>query len=224
MRTEQAHVPNQEMHNYASEFGTIMNHEGVYHAVTADGEQSVPVPTNVAEHIALAMKLQDKALDQDEDARNVLQTFNCRKSAKFILGKVPFEQFVVEWSSSGGEEAMFRDVELLLKSGNESVAELKNYADFEEVLHGYEGAFPCIVHIFESDTPVEISAFPERVATLHRVHSFVVLGEDESGYVCFQKMGPDTDQPFIICDLEMITTLYSNQKKRTGYFVYGSHT
>ncbi len=213
----------ERMSTYVSEYGSVLYHEGNFHAVSADGDLDVPIPSDVAEHIVLAMKLQDKAINDDQDALHVLQTFNCRKSALVVSGAISLEESIVEMSNDSGEDVMLQDVDRVLRLNDGSVSELSNYADFKDVLHEYEGSFPAIVHIFESEEPIEIASFSELVATLHRVHSFVVLGEDDGGYVCFQKMGPDTDQPFIICDLEVITSLYSNQKNRTGYFVYGPY-
>ncbi len=213
-----------EKYQETTEYGSLLSHEGLTYAVTQDGEQGVPVPNDVAEHISLVLRLQNKVYDEkDQDAAHVMQTFNCRKSALIASGAIPVMQSIVDLSDSSGENEMFTDVERLLANSPDAVVELKNYADFENVLDQYEGSFPCIVHIFESDQSVSIDEFSGQMKKMHRLHSFLVLGEDEQGYVCFQKMGPDIDQPFMINDLSLITTFYANRKDRFGYFVFGPY-
>lgn len=207
---------------YASKYGSIMELEGIMYAISQDGELQTPIPRAMAERISLVMRLQDKANEaQDEDTLAVLQTFNCRKSALIVGGVLDVEASIVDMGADSGEEAMFADVERLLADQYGTLAALTEYRKFESELDAYDGTFPCMVHIFESDAPITTDEFSDQVEQLHRLHSFIVLGEDEDGYVCFHKTGPATNEPFAITSLEFVTNAYSNEKDRTGYFVFG---
>ncbi len=217
-------VSRPEEYRVTSEYGSIVGHENIAYAITSDGEQGVPIPDDVAEHIALMLRLQHKVhIEGDQDASHVMQTFNCRKSVLIASGAIPIMQSIVDLSDNSGEQEMFDDVNRLLSENHNNVAELRDYASFEDVIDGYEGSFPCIVHVFESETPVTIDSFSEIAPKLHRVHSFLVLGQDDTGYVCFQKVGPSVDEPFTITDLSFVTHLYRNKENRFGYFVYGPY-
>jgi hypothetical protein len=205
-------------------YGSIVYDENVAYAITEDDERGVPIPTPLAENISILLRLQNKVMiEHSVEATHVFQTFNCRKSVLVASGALGLEESITSAEIGGGEEQMFADIERLMVDEEGGVVALKDYAKFEDVLDTYIGSFPCIVHVFESDVPIEEGLDVGTLRALHRAHSFLVLGEDDEGYVCFQKVGPKTDQPFTITDLNFITHLYRNQKNRIGYFVYGPY-
>lgn len=227
-----------EKAEYISKYGGTVTYEGVTYAVAQDGELIVPIPDDIATHIVTMLRLHDKSHDEgDRDALAVLQTFNCRKSALVASGALDIEESILDRGDDSGVEAMFMDVDRLLADPDGSVVSLKDYADFESVLDSYEGSFPCIVHVFESEIAVPEEGFKTAMKTMPRVHSFVVLGqagleseqvgqgeeEETAVYVCFQKMGPALNEPFTITELSFITHLHRNQKDRIGYFVFGPY-
>ncbi len=219
-------VSHSEVIEAVTDYGSVVEHEGVQYAITSDGERGVPIPTPMAERISVMFRLQEKVLNElgvDDDAKHVFQTFNCRKSVLVAAGDIDFVESAVDLSNDSGEGHMFEDVVRITGVEHGSVAVLRDYGDFENVLDSYKGAFPCTVHVFESDEELPVSDLVTNIDSLHRVHSFLVLGEDDEGYICFQKMGPGLHEPFTISDLTLITHLYRNQKNRVGYFVYGPY-
>lgn len=213
-----------EIQHEVFDYGSLIQHEGVSYAITQDGEQGVPIPTDVADNIRVLFRLQDKAtVDENPDAKIVMQTLNCRKSAMVASGVLDINKAILDSGDESGVNEMFSDINRLLHGGEGAVSMLKDYAAFEDELDSYEGSFPCIVHVFESDSEIDTEIIKERIADLHRTHSFLVLGQDDTGYVCFQKVGPAVDEPFTVTDLSFITHLYRNQKNRFGYFVYGPY-
>ncbi len=203
-------------------YGSVVERDGIAYAITEDGERGIPVPSKTGSALSLLLRLQNKVYEeQNTDATHVFQTFNCRKSVFVATGAIDFENAVIDLGHESGEVAMFNDVARLIEHKDGGVVSLTDYADFEDVLDSYTGSFPCVVHVFESEEEMSQAEVIAEVERLHRVHSFLVLGEDDEGYVCFQKVGPAVEQPFTITDLDFVTHLYRNQNNRVGHFVFG---
>jgi hypothetical protein len=218
-------------------FGGVYVDGNLSYVSTYDGHGIVPVPEEVGNTIGLALSVQDKVFSgRYPNLERKLAMLNCRK-AVFVAGErmTAHEAADVESTDINAEELLLADVERIQNEGFGPHLITESYHDeIEMYLDEYDGTFPCAVHIFEFDrnsktaTMIETSVqqsgkiSPDVVSQkMHKIHSFLVLGEDESGYICFQKMGPQIDEPFMVAGFEHMMSSYPLTEGREGVVFIG---
>lgn len=218
---------------HASEQGTVFENQGITYAVTDDTDYAIPVPTDIATTISLALRFQDKIKTENyPQLEKLLSRLNCRKVAFVASGKQSIEDALDLSEDPDGLEELFEDVRKIQEEGFLPTVVEHSYSEIIEALDEYEGSFPCIVHTFEVETksnlakslaelPDEKEIDLEQVKKMHRIHSFLVLGQHDDTYVCFQKMGPMKHQPFEIVTIEKVFQSYELDEDRTGYVFIG---
>jgi hypothetical protein len=218
-----------------TEFGGVFeDEEGVAHAVAMEGEGVVPVPKDVAKVISLSLRTQEKALTgKYPNLGKLLLLLNCRKSVFVTSGTMEMNEALDKDSEDiNGVNALLADVERLQNSGYEGFLIEHSYIEsISEYLDEYEGKFPVVVHMFEMGDGTTTAGMVEDhvmhnvpipapiISKLHRIHSFIVLGEDEDGYILFQKEGPKLQQPFMVASFNRFS--YELDEDRKGLVFIG---
>jgi hypothetical protein len=220
-----------------TQFGGVYVDGDISYVSTYDGHGIIPVPEEVANTIGLALSAQDKVFSgRYPNLERKLALLNCRKAVFVTGGKMTAsEASNIEIEDINGEEQLLSDVERIQNEGFGPHLVTESYHDeIDMYLDEYDGTFPCVVHIFEFDkhskaaslieTSIQQSGKISRDVVsqkMHKIHSFLVLGEDESGYICFQKMGPQIDEPFMVAGFEHMMSGYPLTEEREGVVFVG---
>jgi hypothetical protein len=220
-----------------SPFGRVYTDGAISYVSTYDGLSIVPVPEEVGNAVALALSAQDKVFSgRYPNLEKKLALLNCRKAVFVASDKMTASEAAsFESSDVNAEEQLIADVDRMQQLGYGPHLVTESYCDeIETYLDEYDGSFPCVVHIFEfkkhskTAEAIELSVqqsgmiAPSLVSQkMHKIHSFLVLGEDESGYVCFQKMGPQIDEPFMVAGFEHMMSSYPLTEGREGVVFVG---
>jgi hypothetical protein len=220
----------------------VTKHGGIYDygefpvAVTFDALDSVYVSSEIADMLALALSAQDKVFSgRYPNLEKKLALINCRKAVFAVSEKMSVHEVVNESSNDlSAIEPLFADVKRMQEAGFGPNLITESYSkEMKDYLNEYDGNFPCAVHMFEFDKDskrasaiiesIQVSGQinPEVLTQLHRIHSFIVLGESEKGYVCFQKVGPGVDMPFMIDHFVPMTEEYPLSIGREGVVFIG---
>lgn len=243
---EEFHIKNQEQrrdNEYISEYGVVFQSQedspegipkGTWYLSLADGSNAVPVPEDVAEWVSKLLKIQEQALSEgDEDAVAVLKGMNCRISALVAAG-APLTEFFDNPKDPSGVEHLFSDVDRIQEGVHSAFVVEDSFLEIRDFLDTYEGAFPAIVHIFEVEKDSELEEGIQRALTgnekiprelinkLPRSHSFLVLGERDEQYICFEKIGPEIERPLHVAEFEDVCMLHRLTPGRTGVVFIGS--
>lgn len=239
-------LPQEEFEGHISENfgGVILDEKGQAYAVTRDGEGIVAVPNDMGRMIALALRTQDK-VDSGKYPR-LKQRFaalNCRKTVFAVTEAATLSEATDDQQEDiDGLEHLFSDVERIQDAGYPPFLFTEADEKVTEALHEYTGTFPCVVHLFEFDNGSLVAEAVEQnmrdqggfldtgtVEKMHRMHSFLVLGEDfvdeEDGsesirYVCFQKTESGLRGMIMVSDLDMALA-HELSPNRTGVAFIG---
>jgi hypothetical protein len=219
-----------------SEYGSVYSYGESPVAVTFDGGDSVYVPEDMADMLSLALSVQDKVFTgRYPNLERKLALMNCRKAVFAAGDRMSVSEVADETSDDiNAIKPLFADVQRMQEAGFGPHLITESYhQEMKVYLDEYDGSFPCAVHMFEFDKKsqraqdIEVSIQmsgqikPELLRQLHRIHSFIVLGEGNNGYVCFQKIGPAVDMPFMIDHFGPMTAEYPLSAGREGVVFIG---
>ncbi len=202
-------------------------------AVSLDGVHTVPIGQELAENIALALRVQDK-LDEALMAGHrpgflrLVSMLNCRKAISAVRGTVPLKELLSrkklkqeglspeEIEELSGVPELKKDLEDILGSGRTPVLGSGEDLHIASHLDDEPGDMPAVVHVFDVLPKYEqeivsklLGSAPISVEDcmekMHRNHTFLVLGKDETGkYICFQKQGPEIHHRFELQELDQL--------------------
>ena len=220
---------------YISEFGGIIKADGVSYAVTNDGENLVPIPESFAKIIKFALKAQDRTYNENRpDLLRYLSVINCRKAALTASGNMDFAKAVDDESDDlSAIEDLFLDTERIQVLGFKPIILPEHEARLTPFLDEYGGSFPVIVHYYDVDKHTDTNnevirriqeneiIDAELLRKIHRRHSFLVLGESEDEYVCFQKTGPFPNEPLVISGIDLVESGVKKQPNRSQLVFMG---
>lgn len=221
-------------YEYSSPQGTLFCKDNVHYAVTGNEENVVPVPKSSALFMSLALRAQAKVITGNyPNLSKLLSLMNCRKTIFVAEQKMSLSDAVKSEEDINGVRILLDEIDSVQNGDHETAVFYQNFNDVRSVLDKYTGSFPCFVHLFEIekdyaqetgilDLITSDQKIPkELLEKMHRTHSFSVLGEDESEYVCFQKMGPLLQHPFEIVTLEEVLQSIHLSPTRVGIAFIG---
>jgi len=228
--------------------GKIVYRDDQYFATLGD-DAGVPVEGMLAQNIGLALQAQERLdRDKgSNDFRHMISLLNCRQTISVVRNitqlrsQLDNNRKVLQKDLSSDEKKdtmeklsgvpeLESDVDRILSLGRRPIfGFLKK--NTRRYLESHPADLPAVVHIFVVDPDkIEIiqslqlafghpASFADYKPALGRVHSFLVLGKDQSGrYVCFEKSGPDIDDRFEIVELELTRPMFINQT--TDYLAF----
>ena len=211
----------------------VFSENGMHYVTLGDKADTVKAPKDLAENIALALRVQEKIDDSLFDERHrtlvtLFQRLNCRKVAGLVAGKISLKSAVAlpgkhitserdRVREFSGVPQLKTDITNIIESGRLPTMGTKNHLGIDTYLHDHSDDMPCVVHVFRVPqkhfgrlvskligTQQSPSA-EECISQFHRVHSFIIINKAESGrYVCFHKQGPEIHHRFEVRDLDSI--------------------
>lgn len=196
--------------------------------------EKVPLSENLANNIRIALRAQEKIEEALMGGHRpgflrTISMMNCRKTIFATIANTPIrlmtrnkdmeavtDKKTYSEQLSGVDELM-KDVTRIIRSDHAPLLGSNDDMQIEHYLHEHTDEMPCVVHIFNikqrfvGDIASKLISDPRSLSEedcrtkLNRDHTFLVLGRTPQGtYICFQKSGPNVNQPFEIKSLPEI--------------------
>jgi hypothetical protein len=163
-------VPKQKVERVSQNNAGIIQKDGNFFA-TLDGIQIIPIEKELAQNIAIALRVQDKVDEALITGNRIgflktIQMLNCRKTISAVRGtrpiqsltnrkelertrKLPVQEWWVKMQEITGAKETLEDVDRILKSGKAPVIGSNESLQVKESLDRNPADLPAVVHVFD---------------------------------------------------------------------------